>query len=269
MSASIVQAEDNDRFARLVLFIPEEAEPQPNYQERLGSLALRTEAFFAQWMKHWERPIERSQIFARNEDGAIDVTLVKSDLLNSNGRAALPEIRRKAVMGATKQLEISQNGIPVIWWVFYDYPGVQGFQGGARGAGGIAVNAYPKGEEPIDLEAELAEGALSEMAIKGTIHEFGHALGLPHIGPRPSIDLGNTLMGPINRVFWQRSGSDDVRVYLSEASAAAVWKHPIFRSEKTPEPSMPAKISVKDLKVKESENGKRIVISGTLSADQS
>ena len=74
-----------------------------------------------------------------------------------------------------------------------------------------------------------------EMAIKGTIHEFGHALGLPHIGPRPGVKLGNTLMGPTNRVFCSRTGPDDPRVYLSEASAAALWKHPVSRKESTRE----------------------------------
>jgi|GEM_PF-1245359 hypothetical protein len=32
---------------------------------------------------------------------------------------------------------------PVIWWIFHDYEGVKGFQDGARGTGGIAINAYP------------------------------------------------------------------------------------------------------------------------------
>jgi hypothetical protein len=32
---------------------------------------------------------------------------------------------------------------PVIWWIFHDYEGVRGFQDGARGTGGIAINAYP------------------------------------------------------------------------------------------------------------------------------
>ena len=37
----------NDRFARIVLFVPDDAEIPADYQERLTAIALRTEAFFA------------------------------------------------------------------------------------------------------------------------------------------------------------------------------------------------------------------------------
>ncbi|MCH1407737.1 MAG: hypothetical protein L7V87_01785 [Verrucomicrobiales bacterium] len=111
---------------------------------------------------------------------------------------------------------------PVIWWIFYGYERVKGFQDGARGTGGININAYPKGDELIPTDAELATGKLNDMAIKGTIHEFGHALELPHIGPRPEVDLGNSLMGPVNRAYWSRSGFVHVRVYLTQASAFAL-----------------------------------------------
>jgi hypothetical protein len=69
--------------------------------------------------------------------------LAKGKLLKHDGRAALPEIRKKAVEGASKLLELDAGGAPVIWWIFHDYEGVKGFQDGARGTGGIAINVYP------------------------------------------------------------------------------------------------------------------------------
>ncbi len=257
-------AADNDRFARIVLFTATDASPPENYEARLASLALRTEAFFASGFDQWKRSVERSEIFARDANGKIEVTLVKGDLLQPKGRAALPEVRKKSVNGATTQRGLRPNGPPVIWWIFYDYPEVKGFQGGARGTGGIAINAYPKGDDLIDINTDLAEGVLNDMAIKGTIHEFGHALGLPHIGPRPALDLGNSLMGPINKSFWQKAQTDDARVYLNEASAAALWKHPVFRNEQSPNPKMPGDIKVENFDVTESPDHEKVIIRGIL-----
>lgn len=261
-------AAENDRFARIVLFVDSDTPSPENYEARLASLALYVEAFFEDGLEHWERPIERTDIFARDTDGNIQVTLVKGKLLNPKGKAALPDLRKKATDGASEKLGLKPRGAPVIWWVFYDYEGVKGFQGGARGTGGIAINAYPEGEGLIDVDAELAEGNMNDMAIKGTIHEFGHALGLPHIGPRPDVGRGNSLMGPINRVFWKQTESDDVRVYLTEASAAALWRHPVFQKERTLNPKMPAKVAVEGLTYNESEDGKSIVIMGTLRSNE-
>ncbi len=262
-------AKDNDRFARIILFIPSDAEAPKNFEARLASLAVRSEALLSENFERWKHPVERSEIFARNDNGTMKVTLVKSDLLNPKGRGALPEVREKAISGAKKQLALKPGGPPVIWWIFYDYPEVKGFQGGARGSGGIAINAYPKGDDLIRVKTELAGGDLAEMAIKGTIHEFGHALGLPHIGPRPGLKLGNSLMGPINRAFWRKSGTTDVRVYINEASIVALWKHPVFRKEASPNPRMPARFSVGNLDITESRNGKTTVIKGELSAGNS
>ena len=262
------EAKSNEFSARIVLFIPEDAEPPEGYERRLGSLAKRAESFFAKWMKHWKRDIERETIFARNEDDAIQVTLVKGTLKNAVGRAALPEARRLARDGAMAKLGLSAND-EVVWWIFYDYPQIRGFQGGGNTTGGTAINAYPPGTGEISQELDLASPELAETAIKGTIHEFGHALGLPHIGPRPGRKLGNSLMGPINRVYWSKTQAEDTRVYLSEASAAILWKHPIFRAEEKPSPKIPQRVDVSDLSATEQNGGEGITVRGTLRSDQS
>lgn len=254
---------NNDRFARIVLFIPAETDAPEHYEQRLGSLAIRTELFLAKWMKHWNRPIERSQIFARNDDGSIAVTLVKGTLTNANGRAALPEIRSTALEEASRSLPFKVSDHSV-WWIFYNYPGVKGFQGGLRKSGGVAINAYPKGAGLIDPKLDLAAPAMVEQSIKGTIHEFGHALGLPHIGARPALNLGNTLMGPVNRAYWKKFDGQDPRVHLSEASAATLWKHPVFKTKASPDPNMPKNFKVTGLTVTESENKQQVIVQGTL-----
>lgn len=262
--APAAQAAENDFNVRVVLFIQDGADPPQKYQERLESLAVRTEAFFAQWMKHWKRPVERKQVFARTKDGSVEVSLVRGKV-RAQGRDALAEIRKQAVAGATRARGIEQ-GRPVVWWILYDYPNVRGFRGGSRGMGGIAINAYPKGSELIGKDAELASPKMAEMAIKGTIHELGHALGLPHIGSRPSDKLGNSLMGPVNNAYWRQTRTKDQRVYLSEVGAAMLWKHPIFRREAVRDYEMPKKVELKELKVTESDSGGKLMITGKLLA---
>lgn len=261
-----VRAEDaeNELKARVVLFIPNDAQPPEMYEQRLASLAVAAESFLARWTGHWKRPVEREQIFARNKDGNVQVTVVRGTL-KAKGRDALPEIRSQAVAKASHEMGLKPDR-PVIWWILYDYPGVKGFQGGARGTGGIAINAYPQGTDLIRKDVELASPAMAEMAIKGTIHEFGHALGLPHIGPRPGEKLGNSLMGPINRAFWGRTGPNDTRVYLSGAAAAMLWKHPVFRRETTPARRMPQQIKVAALAVAESDKDNAFFVTGRVSA---
>lgn len=46
-------AKDNDRFARVILFTPSEAEPPVNFKARLGSLAIRTETIFSKSFVQW------------------------------------------------------------------------------------------------------------------------------------------------------------------------------------------------------------------------
>ncbi len=252
--------------ARIILVIPQGAKPQKGYQDRLASVATRTEKFFADWMKHWDREIERAEFFERNPDGSVKVTLTKVKPKHGpNAQASLVEIRRLAIASAKQQLQIKKR-TRVLWWIFYDYPGVKGFRGGGNSKYGSAINAYPAGAGLIDQNAHLASNKMSGTKIKGMIHEFGHALGLPHNGPRLELDLGNSLMGPIGQKFRKKTGSKDTRVYLNEASAALLWQHPIFKAGAPPKPVQPKRIKIDQLQAEESATGK-IKISGILQSD--
>lgn len=265
LTPSFCAGAENDLKARIVLFISEDADPPEDWERRIRSLAIRTENFFGHWLKHWSKDIEKQTVFARTEDGDVEVTLVQGQL-QSTGRSALPEIRKLAIEKSSQQLGLKRDQ-SAVWWILYDCPGVRGFQGGIRGTGGVAINAYPRGTELIKSDSQLATPEMAEMAIKGTIHELGHALGLPHIGPRPARKLGNTLMGPINRAYWSRTSSREPRVYLSEASAGMLWKHPIFRSESVSDPKMPQLLKVTRLTATEIEDGAKLMIKGTLLSD--
>ena len=258
-----ISAADNDLHAHMVLFHEADRDMSADQVKRLSSLGVYVESFLNREMHRWKKPIERPKIFARDAKGEIRVTVV-SGKLAATGRNALPEIRTRALREAGKKLGIPLGG-NAVWWIFYDYPGVRGFQGGGRGAGGVAINAYPVGEGAFDPAADMASSKLADAKVKGTIHEFGHALGLPHIGPRPGHKLGNSLMGPVNRAYWRKTDSEETRVYLTEVSAAMLWNHPIFQATKSGV-AKPSMIEVTDLKLYE-EDG-LIVVQGKLVSGQ-
>ena len=74
----------------------------------------------------------------------------------------------------------------------------------------------------------LEVGFNSAYYLNATVHELGHALGLSHLGPDPSLNLGNSLMGPNVPMYVERKYTNADQVYLDEASAAILWKHPIL-----------------------------------------
>lgn len=258
----------NDFSVRMILFIEEGAEPPQDYQKCLGSLATRTESYFAEWMKHWKRDVERTTIFARDDAGEVSVTLVKGKLKNAAGRNALPEMRRIAKTEAMDQLKLSDDD-RVVWWIFYDYPDMRGFQGGGNATGGTAINKYPVGAGEFGQTLELAAPSMVKAKAKGMIHEFGHALGLPHNGPRPGVQLGNSLMGPINRSYDRKVGAGESRVYLNETSAAILWKHPVFRAASSRKPELPRMVQAIEVKVEEDAAGSTFTVTGKLRSDQS
>ena len=265
-SDSVEPPEVSAKTARIVYVIPANASPKPDYQARLESFATRTEKFISNWMTYWERPIEREQFFARDSNGDVQITLVKVSLQGGpKGRNSIGPLRKLAIDSASKKLKLKKNA-RVVWWIFYDYPGVIGFRGGGNSFwGGTAINAYPGGKGPIDQNADLASPKVNGTQIKGSIHELGHALGLPHNGPRMELKLGNSLMGATTPKFAKRVNSKEFRVYLNDASSALIWKHPLFRNGGS-KPELPKRLQIKNLDVTEEKNGK-ITVSGVLDSN--
>jgi hypothetical protein len=125
---------------------------------------------------------------------------------------------------------------------------------------------HEAGKKPFDSTRNLAAPEFAAANVKGAVHEFGHALGLPHIGPRPGLKRGNSLMGPVNRAYWNRTKSDETRVHLSEVSVAMLSAHPIFQPKQGSPLTLPGKLEVTDLEATEA-NG-HIIVSGRIVSDQ-
>lgn len=258
-------AETNSRFARVILFVPDGSEMPPAYEEKLRNIAIRTESFFTAEIEHWGWKVGRREIFARNPAGEIEIIVVRGTLPdNAIGRDALPVITRKAITEATKKLG-EGSARHSVWWIFYHYPDhkVRGF----RGMGGRSINAYPVAKGIVTPDIDLASKEMWPLNLKGCIHEFGHALGLPHIGPKPSQKRGNTLMGPVNKAFAARLSEkeEDSRVYLSEASAAMLVRHPLFASSPRVEGAGSYEIKVSHLSFEEAP-GNVFKVKGTVTS---
>ena len=220
-------------------------------------------------MKRWKYPPAVSRLFRRNPDGTVEVTYVKGDRPASDPVYAKATCDGEAREKAKRQLRIEGDGH--IWWTFVyvgDRPARFSDWGGTGCArdGGSAVVNYDTipGEIRPDLGLEM--GFNSAYFLKGTIHELGHALGLCHIGPDLSLKLGNSLMGANASVYVERKHQNADQVYLTEAAAAMLWKHPIFSGTTKDRQRQPT-VKLVDFRPTYSRSSNRITLAGKLVSD--
>ncbi len=128
--------------------------------------------------------------------------------------------------------------------------------------GGSAVVNYDT--IPVELRPDLGleMGFNSEYFLKATVHELGHALGLSHLGPDPALNLGNSLMHPNVSVCVEKHTNAD-QVYLNEASAAILWKHPLFSGTTKDRQRQPS-VKLVNYKATYSRPANRVTLAGRL-----
>ena len=250
---------------RIVFFTPSDVEPPEGAKERMKQIADYAQSFFGKWMKHWGYACDEPLAIRRDKNGYPEILFVKGRYTHASGRYKKLGFQMKAVQSASRKYGIQPKG--QVWWIFL-YKTVEsgwGRGGGNFRRGGIATAGYYTTPGAIKTTEDLADGLLREIMLKGCIHELGHALGLPHIGPKDGEGLGNTLMGPVNKAYAARKGREDRRVYLSEASAAMLWKHPLFTGSTKDRGRTP---SVKLLKFEaDQKDDGRIEIAGKMQSD--
>ena len=225
---------------RIVLFTPSDVAPPDGVEERVTQMANYVEDFFGRWMKHWGYEPERPLALDRGTNGVPEILYVRGKHTEASGKYRRPDFQPEVIQTACHQYGIRQLG--QVWWILM-YKGPQnnwGRGGGEALRGGAATARFYTEPGEIKVGVDMADGFHREIMLKGAIHELGHALGLPHIGPKDSDKLGNSLMGPVNKVYSSRKDPKDRRVYLSQASAAMLWKHPLFTASTTPQ-TEPAK----------------------------
>ena len=210
-----------------------------------------------------------SRLFRRNPDGTVEVTYVKGDRPSSDPIYEKPECDHEALEKAKRQLQIEGEGH--IWWTFVyvgDRPKRFSNWGGIGSSrdGGSAVVNYDTIPGEIRPDLGLEVGFNSEYFLKGTVHELGHAFGLSHMGPDLSLNLGNSLMGANGSVYVERKHPNADKVYLSEASAAILWKHPVFSGTAKDRQRQPS-VKLVEYKPAYSRASNRITLAGKLVSD--
>jgi Tol biopolymer transport system component len=254
---------------RIVLFTPSDVSPPPGVPHRLTQIAEATERFFFEGMKRWGYPPAVDRIFRRKADGTVDYVHVKGDRPVVDAPYWKASCRGEAIAKAIRQLKIDGDGH--IWWVFLyvgDRPKrFSGWEGGGCSRdGGSAIVNYDTIPGEIRPDMDPASGFNKEYFLKGTMHELGHAFGLPHMGPDPALGLGNTLMGANPDVYAGRKLPNADRTYLDAASAAMLWKHPVFSGTAKDRQRQPA-VKIDDYKPSYDKTSDKIILAGKVISD--
>jgi hypothetical protein len=253
----------------IILYTASDRTPPAGAPHRLTQIADAAERFLLSEMKRWKYPPAVSRLFRRDPDGTVEITHVQADHPASDpifSRAGCDEEAREK---AKRQLRLEGEG-HVFWTFVYvgdrpqrfgDWTGV-----GCSRDGGFATVNYDTIPGEIRPDLGLEVGFNSEYYLKGTVHELGHALGLWHIGPDPSLNMGNSLMGANQSVYIERKQPNTDQVYLTESSAAMLWKHPIF-SGTTKDRQRQPNMKLVDYEATYSRASDRITVAGKLVSD--
>lgn len=254
---------------RIVLLTASDRSPPAGAPRRLSRIADAAERFLLGEMRRWEYPPAVSRLFRRGADGSVEVLSVKGAYAAADLSRDRAVYAGDAIRKAERLARVEGEGH--IWWVFYyvgdrperlsDWRGV-----GCSRDGGFAIVNYDTIPGEIRPDLGLQEGFNAAYFLKGTVHELGHALGLPHIGPDPALGRGNSLMGANADVYVARKQPHADRVYLTEASAAMLWKHPVFSGTAKDRQRQPV-IKLADYKPTYSRASDRITLAGKVVSD--
>lgn len=255
---------------RVVLLTASDLEIPDGARQRLTRIADAADRFFFEEMEGWGYPPAVKTLFQRGADGQVEMLRVRGELPATSETHEEEDYHKQMIRQAARQ-----SGLTVenhVWWVFI-YRGDRPIRfnrwygkGCARDGGKAIVN-YDTITGRIRPDLGLDEGFNRQYFLKATVHELGHALGLPHQGPDLTLDRGNSLMGPNNDVYVRRGCPNQDRVYLNEASAAMLWKHPIFTGAGRA-PILRPSVNLVEYDMALDQEDNRILISGRLLADQ-
>lgn len=218
---------------QIVFLTPADVNVPTGVSERMTQTADYTEAMLVKWMKLWDYPPQRERIFQRKANGNVKILFVKAKETLASGKFPLKggNLARKGKLLAKEKYKVPPN-LDVWWvWIYVGDPPIRysSYSGsGSAGVGGLSQVNYTNLPGQISVEDKLASSLLTDLKFKGTIHEFGHALGLPHNGPLEKRDLGMPLMGATIANYRRTMKNKEERGFVSEASAAILWKHPLF-----------------------------------------
>ena len=251
----------------IILFTPADVAPPKAYQERISQMVDYSEAFLRHWLNKWGHE-DAVMPFIRSAGGQVEVRLFQGE---QPAAQYTPVAVRAEVMDALRA-EGRINQQKQVWWIMVyagDPPArFEGFLGGVgNDIGGWAVCNFDTTPGRINPAEPLGSDFLAKLMLKGMLHELGHGLGLPHVGPLQRDRAGNNLMGPTH-INWRRiRGEGEKRVYLTEAEAAILAQHPAFRGVPDERGTLPS-LTVTDIKCAGNPRQGTMVLRGRVKASE-
>ncbi len=174
---------------RIVFCTPSDLAEPPGVADRLTRVADAAEQFLVAGMKRQGYPPAVARFFARTPTGQVEIIRVRGATAATDPKYHDPAIHAEIIERAEAAGRV--GGAGHLWWIFmYLGPAPTRFEtwkgSGDSVAGGWAIVNYDSIPGEVRPDDFLSAGFNDKFALKGTIHELGHAFGLPHEGP----DLG-------------------------------------------------------------------------------
>lgn len=253
---------------RIVVFSPKDVAPPKNIPQRMKQVVDYAQSFYGQWLQHWGYEPENVLPVDRDAKGVPVVYFVRGTETAASGK-----YDQVGFQGEIRERAISQHRIPrsgSTWWIFVYGTKLKASRGwgGHADVKGNGLTLLVWNDVPGDLSNDdpLAGGTADRLNLKGYLHELGHTMSLPHIGPSPRHGLGMSLMGPNARTYRKALSNKEERVYMTPAVAALIWKQPQMTGKYEPKPKLP-QIAVKNLRTEYERTEKRFVLTGRLEAN--
>lgn len=268
MLAVATQGVAADSRIRIVLFTPRDVEPPAGVAERMREIVDYGQAFYGHWLQHWGYEPENVLPVDRDDNGLPVVYFVKGKETAASGK--YDEV---GYQGAIREQAISEYKLPrdgSTWWIFVAGTKLKASRSwggfGDRNGNGLTLLVWNDVPGELTNETPLAGGVADRLNLKGYLHELGHTMSLPHIGPSDRLKLGMSLMGPNARTYRKAKSSREERVYLTPAVAALIWKQPQMTGRFEAKPQLP-RIDVKDFQATYNARQQRFELKGRLTSD--
>jgi hypothetical protein len=223
------------------------------------------QAFYGHWLQHWDFEPENVLPIDRDEDGIPVIYFIRGAEPAASG-----QYDKVGIQGAIREQAISEHSIPregSSFWIFVYGTKLRASRGWGgwddeRG-NGLTLLVWQTAEGNVHADDPLAGGVPELINLKGYLHELGHTMNLPHIGPTEKQDLGMSLMGPNARTYRQARSNLEERVYLTPATAALIWKQPQMTGRYAGNPEVP-KVDVRNFRTVYNARDERFQLTGRL-----
>lgn len=209
----------------VVYFVASDIQANPDYKKRISTILLKHQLFVLKWMKHWGYE-EKSFGLPLDNNGMVDIVTVngknkKADYPYNGGSSKIIE-EIKAYYSQNGLSELSKHMLIIS--AVNDSTGNTPFYGLGKRCFALDYPGMAYESMAIDpttgaiMSPKTSESHRATVWIGGMLHELGHALNAPHVGPTYSQKhdpaYGTSLMGSGNHTYGEKP------TFLHHATAA-------------------------------------------------